>query len=145
MATGLLRSFGGARLARTADLAVAQGAYYALTGVWALVDIRSFQAVTGPKTDLWLVKTIGVLVFVIGGTLIAGGVRRRPTRELGLLAAGSAAGLAAIDTVYSAKRRISPIYLLDAAVEVLLLGLWILPRRHPRQETSLRTSSIATT
>ena len=98
--------------------------YYVITGVWPLVDIRSFQAVTGPKTDLWLVKTVGVLVSVIGATLIAGGLGGRPTADLGRLAAGSAAGLAGVDTVYSAKGRISPIYLLDALVEVGLLASW---------------------
>jgi hypothetical protein len=106
------------RLART------QGIYYLLTGMWALVHIRSFQAVTGPKTDLWLVKTVGVLASVIGGTLIVGGARRQTVTEVKLLAAGSAAGLGAIDTVYAAKGRIAPIYLLDAVVEAILLMLW---------------------
>jgi hypothetical protein len=105
-------------------LAIAQGAYYALTGLWALGHVRSFQAITGPKTDVWLVKTVGVLVAVIGGTLMLAGARRRRTPELPVLAAGSAAGLAGIDTVYVAKGRISPIYLLDAVVEVVLLALW---------------------
>jgi len=107
-----------------ARLAITQGAYYALTGLWSLLHIRSFQAITGPKTDLWLVKTVGVLVTVIGGTLVLGGARRRCASELAALAAGSAAGLAGIDTVYVTKRRISPIYLLDAVVEVVLLALW---------------------
>ena len=110
-------------------LALTQGAYYLLTGLWALVHIRSFQAVTGPKTDLWLVKTVGVLVSVIGGTLISGGARRRISPELKLLASSSAAGLGAIDTVYAAKGRIAPIYLADAVVEAILLMLWL--RRRP--------------
>ena len=41
---------------------LAQAIYYIATGVWSLVGIRSFQAVTGPKIDTWLVKTVGVLV-----------------------------------------------------------------------------------
>jgi hypothetical protein len=88
--------------------------------------------VTGPKTDLWLVKTVGVLVAVIGGALMLAGTSRRTTPEIALLAAGSAGGLAAIDTVYTAKRRISPIYLLDAAAELALLGLWITARASAR-------------
>jgi hypothetical protein len=43
-------------------LAARQGVYYLLTGVWPLPSIGSFQRVTGPKTDLWLVRTVGVLV-----------------------------------------------------------------------------------
>jgi hypothetical protein len=117
-----------------ARLALTQGVYYLLTGVWALVHIRSFQAVTGPKTDLWLVKTVGVLVSVIGGTLISGGARGRGSPELRVLGAGSAAGLGAIDTVYAAKGRIAPIYLLDAVVEGALVVLWALSAARGRRD-----------
>jgi hypothetical protein len=51
-------------------LSLVQGAFYAATGLWALVDLDSFMAVTGPKTDHWLVKTVGILVTVIGGVLL---------------------------------------------------------------------------
>lgn len=32
-------------------LTVLQGAYYLATGVWPLVSRRSFERVTGPRTD----------------------------------------------------------------------------------------------
>src|SRR5438552_13699655 len=107
-----------------AILALGQGLYYLATGVWALVSIRTFEAVTGPKTDRWLVKTVGVLVSVIGAVLALAGWRRRVAPESALLAAGSAAGLATIDTVYATKGRISKIYLLDAVAEVALVAVW---------------------
>ncbi len=106
-------------------LAIAQGVYYLATGVWPLVGIRSFEVVTGPKTDLWLVRTVGVLIAVIGVALLAAGVRGAVTPEIVILAAGSAAGLAAIDVVYAAVGRISRIYLLDAVPEALLALVWI--------------------
>jgi len=112
-----------------ASLAVAQGLYYAATGVWPLVSIGSFQKVTGPKTDLWLVKTVGLLVSVTGGVLMTAGRKRHMAPEIPLLAAGSAAGLAAIDITYVAKKRISPIYLLDALAEVALVFGWTIGRR----------------
>ncbi len=34
------------------------------------MGIRTLEVVTGPKTDLWLVKTVGVLVGVSGVVLI---------------------------------------------------------------------------
>ncbi|HET8631948.1 MAG TPA: hypothetical protein VFL91_31365 [Thermomicrobiales bacterium] len=105
-------------------LALAQGAYYLLTGVWPLVSIGTFQRLTGPKADRWLVKTVGVLVAASGGALLSAGRRRRLTPELAGLAASSAAGLAAIDVVYAAKGRIAPIYLLDALVELALVAGW---------------------
>ncbi len=99
-----------------------QGVYYLTSGVWPLVSMDSFQAVTGPKTDRWLVKTVGVLVSVIGGVLFGSGLRReRAAPEAVALACGSAAGLTAIDTIYAARRRISPIYLLDTVAEIGLL------------------------
>jgi hypothetical protein len=104
-------------------VALAQGGYFALTGLWPLVGIRTFERVTGPKVDRWLIQTVGVLVLAVGASLGLAGARRRVTPELALLAASSAAGLAAIDAVYVARRRIAPIYLLDALAEaVLLLG-----------------------
>lgn len=106
------------------DRALGQGAYFAATGVWALVDVDSFQLVTGPKTDVWLVKTVGALVLVLGATLLLA-ARPRVERETVALVAGSALALAAIDVAYVAKGTISPIYLADAAVEIALVGAWI--------------------
>jgi hypothetical protein len=112
-----------------AAVALVQGAFYVATGVWALVDLDSFMAVTGPKTDGWLVKTVGVLVTVIGAVLLLAWRSRTVTREILLLAAGSALSLAAIDIIYVSNGTISPIYLLDAAAEVGLAGAWLLARR----------------
>ncbi|QRK10785.1 hypothetical protein JQX13_12350 [Archangium violaceum] len=104
-------------------LGVAQGVFYLASGVWPIVHLRSFEAVTGPKPEGWLVKTVGALIAVVGGTLLAAGLRRRVTPELMLLAAGSAASLAAVDVVYS-PQRISPVYLLDALAEGVLVTAW---------------------
>jgi hypothetical protein len=105
---------------------LAQGLYFAVTGIWPLLSIRTFQMVTGRKTDLWLVKTVGVLVSVIGCVLIVTALRGNITLEISLLAVGSAAGLAGIDVMYVTKRRISPIYLLDALIEIALIATWLL-------------------
>jgi hypothetical protein len=104
---------------------IVQGIYFLVSGVWPLVAMHLFERVTGPKTDRWLVKTVGVLVSVIGTALVMAGVRGRSKPELDLLAAGSAAGLTAIDVIYVVDRRISPIYLLDAVAECgLMAAMW---------------------
>jgi hypothetical protein len=41
---------------------LAQGIFYLLTGIWPLVSTNTFQKVTGPKQDLWLVRTAGVWI-----------------------------------------------------------------------------------
>jgi hypothetical protein len=115
---------------RAANLELVQGLYLFATGVWPLVSPATFQAVTGPKREVWLTKTVGALAAVMGGVLLYSGSRRRRPSEVILLAMGSAAAFMAIDVVYVAKKRIAPVYLLDAAVQLGLLGWWALARGH---------------
>jgi hypothetical protein len=111
-------------------LALGQGAYFGATGLWPILHLRSFEAVTGPKPEGWLVKTVGGLLSVIGLTLVASSRRPAVGRESALLAAGSAAALAAVDIWYAGvRRRISPVYLADAPVEIALVLGWIALRR----------------
>jgi hypothetical protein len=105
--------------------ALAQGLYFAATGLWSLTGIQSFQKVTGPKTDLWLVRTVGTLVLVIGAVLLLAAGRRVASAEVAALGLGSAVGLTAVDVVYVGKKRISRIYLLDAALEILFVVGWM--------------------
>jgi hypothetical protein len=111
-------------------LPVVQGVYFLATGVWPLISMRTFEAVTGPKVDRWLVKTVGVLVAVIGASLLADA--RRPSRGSRVLGVGSAAALGGVDAVYSLRGRISKIYLLDAVVEAVLVALWAVGGRRRR-------------
>jgi hypothetical protein len=105
---------------RTRKALLAQGAYYVGTGVAPFVSRRAFAAATGPKREWWLVETVGLLVTAVGGGLISAAARDRVTPELRAIAAGCAAGLAAIDIVYVARGRIAPSYLVDAAIEISL-------------------------
>ena len=106
-------------------LAPVHGLYYLVTGLWPLVDIDSFQAVTGAKTDLWLVKTVGLLIAVIGADLLVSGRRATLTAEVVVLAAGSALALGAVDVIYAARGVISKVYLLDAPIEAALVAAWL--------------------
>jgi hypothetical protein len=108
--------------------AIGQAAYFLVTGIWPLVDIRSFERITGPKLERWLVKTAGALLTVEGAVIGLAAWRRRLTSEVELLAVGSALGLAVIDVVYVARRRIRPVYLLDAAVQLSLIVGWVSER-----------------
>jgi hypothetical protein len=120
---------GGA--ARRNNAAVVQGFVYVATGLWPLVHMRSFEAVTGPKLEGWLVKTVGLLVTSIGVTLLVGSRARdaEAERPLRVLATTSALALAAADVWYVAKRRIKPVYLLDAMLELSLAAGWLVRRR----------------
>lgn len=107
-------------------LAFAQGAYYVFTGLWPVIDIRTFMILTGPKRDLWLVKSIGLLFGCIGSSLLlAAWDDRAGERQHRILATGTALCMAGIDIVYVERQRISPVYLLDALAELALAAGWL--------------------
>lgn len=110
---------GGARV-----LALLQGVYFAATGVWPLVHLESFLAVTGPKTDLWLVQTVGALLAVVGVVLFLAACRCEVRLETVVLGAGTAIVLGAVDVAFTLRDVIPPIYLGDAAVEATFAGWW---------------------
>lgn len=103
----------------------AQGTYYAAAGAWPLLHLRSFEAVSGPKRDEWLVKTVGSLALAIGATMLGASRQRGSEPFLRLLGTSSALAFAAIDVWYVARRTISPVYLLDAAAEIALVFAWL--------------------
>ena len=105
-------------------VALVQGGYFSVTGMWSLVHIESFQWITGRKTDLWLVKTSGVLLTVIGSVLMLAATRDQVSFPVVLLGIASAAGLIAIEIVYVIKQVISRIYLLDSLIEAAFLLWW---------------------
>lgn len=104
----------------------AQGAYFALTGIWPLLHYPSFEKVTGPKTDVWLVKTVGALVSVIALLLLVAAVRREVSVSTMIAGVGTAFALMMVDIIYVSKKVIRTIYLLDAIIELVLIGIWML-------------------
>lgn len=114
-----------------------QGLYFAATGVWPLVHLRSFELITGAKCDHWLVQTVGALIAIIGCVMLLAAIRGRVSLEIALLAVGSAFALGAVDVVFVATRVIPPIYLLDALVEAGLLVIWSVAAFRRRVDTAL--------
>ena len=104
------------------SVVLAQSAYYTATGVAPFVSRRGFESVTGPKSEWWLVQTVGALVTVVGGGLASAALRDRMTPEVVGMAAGCAAGLGALDAFYAGKGRIAPTYLVDAAAQAAILA-----------------------
>lgn len=109
-----------------------QAVYYCLTGLWPWLSMASFEAVTSPKTDDWLVQTVGALVVAIG---LALGVAARTgdrTASTITLAAASAAAFILVDVVFVLGGTIPPIYLGDALVEAAILAGLAVASRAPR-------------
>lgn len=107
-------------------VALIQGIYFFVFGIWPIFSMTTFLKVTGPKTDLWLVKTVGIILAVIGIVLILAQVNAEINTSIITLAIGSALSLALVEFIYVAKRVISPIYLGDALIELILIGWWLL-------------------
>jgi hypothetical protein len=102
-----------------------QATYILITAVWPLVHIESFMEVTGYKTDIWLVKTVGALLIPVAACLYVYlfiDTDRLPAIVLGSL---TAVAFMAIDLYYALTDVISDIYLADAAAELVFLVLWI--------------------
>ncbi|MDR3567827.1 MAG: hypothetical protein P4L43_07345 [Syntrophobacteraceae bacterium] len=110
---------------KMSQVAVIQGLYLFIMAVWPLASMQSFLRVTGPKADLWLVITVGLLLAIIGAVLISAGFCNRTQYEFAFLGFGTAASLAAIDIYFSIKATISAVYLLDALIEVGFVVLWL--------------------
>ena len=106
-------------------VAILQGVYWFLTGVWPFMHLPSFLWVTGPKEDIWLLYTVSVLITVIGAVLLLAAFRKRVTQEIKVLGIGGAAGLIGIDVYYALTDVIWDTYLLDAAGELVLILLWL--------------------
>jgi hypothetical protein len=102
-----------------------QAVYYLLMGMWPMLSMSGFEQVTGPKTDVWLVKTVGLLLVVIGFVLIIAAYRRYIRFEIAILGIGCALTLVVIELVYVTTGVISPVYLLDAIFQILLVVGWI--------------------
>jgi hypothetical protein len=108
------------------SLAAVQAVYFGLTGIWPIVHMRSFLAVTGPKHDLWLVRTVGLLIVAVACPLAVAAWRGTVGPEVFTLAVASSAALTIVEVVYAARGTIRKIYLADAAAEVVLLAAWLL-------------------
>jgi hypothetical protein len=112
-----------------------QGLYFFATGAWPILSVRTFQLVTGKKSDHliaeppteadhWMLFTIGGLIIAISIVILAAAWRRRASTDTALLGIASAIALTIIDVMYVARGTIWPIYLADAAVEVVIIAAW---------------------
>lgn len=110
-------------------LARAHAAYLAAGGLAPLVSMRAFEAVTGPKTDDWLVKTVGLLALGFTVLLVREAGEPEPRPLTGLAAA---LPFALASGWYGGTHRISRIYLADAAVELAFAALWARAGRDQR-------------
>ncbi|MDB5264058.1 MAG: hypothetical protein JWQ14_3341, partial [Adhaeribacter sp.] len=95
-----------------------------ITGIWPFVHLASFLWVTGPKNDIWLLKTVAALITINGLTFLVSAYRREFNVPVGMLAVGSAFSLMAVDIYYATSDVIWDVYLLDAVAEAAFIAAW---------------------
>jgi hypothetical protein len=105
-------------------LLAAHISYLAVTAFWPLIHIDSFMYLTGMKTDVWLVKTVSLLLIAVAVSLSVYAYYRLNVVAAATLGITQTAALAIIDIRYSLSGTISSIYLIDGAIEITLLVLW---------------------
>jgi hypothetical protein len=113
-------------------VARAQGAFNIVTGLWPWVSMQTFELVLGPKVDHWLVRAVANLLIVTGIAEVTtpdDPAALRQTRKAGI---GVAAALTAIDAIYVPRRRISRMYVLDAAGHLFWIAAWLAAARRER-------------
>ncbi|MFI0828270.1 hypothetical protein ACH4Q7_27925 [Streptomyces roseolus] len=110
------------------SVARAQGWFNLVSGMWPLVHRRSFEGITGPKVDVWLLQTVSGLLVAIGWAQIRGAGTGAGTADARRLGTGTATALFAVDVRYATLGRIRRVYLLDAAFQALWLRAWFRSR-----------------
>jgi hypothetical protein len=79
--------------------------FYVVTGLWPIIHLRSFEAITGCKREGWLAQSMGGLIAAVGVALIAGSLEKWPSEALKWLGMGSAIALGMADLVFAKKNR----------------------------------------
>lgn len=117
-----------------------QAGYYLIAGTWPIVHVRSFEAITGPKPDRFVVESAGMLFAASGMALAAAALmgRDRSSQVLSVTVPTVSAVMA-----YRHRPSIRPTYHADAVAQALL-AVWVhrSGRAHrPRQVETPLTST----
>jgi hypothetical protein len=137
---GLVAGYGGnPRMHGLVALAARiQGLYDLAIGSWPLLNYRSFERVTGPRHEAWLVQTAGGLIAVIGVALLTARSRRL-TPDVVVLAVGSALAIAIGDLAHRTGTLHPWIYALDAGIQFAIAALWIVGWRRAKRPYGLQS------
>ncbi|WP_312508470.1 hypothetical protein [Chryseobacterium culicis] len=104
---------------------IVQGLYFIITGIWPIVHIESFMQITGYKTDIWLVKTVGLLILPYSILCFYTVINTKRNAAIAIVNIMCCLGLAWIDLYYYLKDTISWVYLIDCALEMIFSAYWL--------------------
>ena len=99
-----------------------QSIYFIVTGVWPIISINTFMAVTGPKTDIWLVQMVGLLALAIGCGLLYSSITKKFHTSSTIIILMSCLFFFAIDVYYYMNGALIDTYLADAFLQVIFIS-----------------------
>lgn len=102
-----------------------QTVYYFLTGIWPLIHLESFLFVSGPKTDIWLVKTVGLLLLPYSLLLAYLTISVRKNKIIALSILICCLSLLIIDLYYYIQKVIKWVYLVDCFLQAIFSAYWL--------------------
>lgn len=109
---------------RSLQWAFLQGLYDLFGGLWPLLHMRSFAAVTGPKSDEWLVRAVAGILVVVGAGLLHDVRRGYVPITMARTAMGVSLVLALVALISSLAGWISWVYFLDGIAHATLFLGW---------------------
>ena len=103
-----------------------QGIYFFITLAWPVIDIESFMKVTGLKTDIWLVKTVSVLLLPYSIICFWAGLNfQRISKLIIATMVLTCLGLAFVEFYYYFNGTIKWVYATDGVLQILFSIWWI--------------------
>lgn len=123
----------------SANIALVQGIYLMVVGLWPVVDAESFMTIAGPRLDVWALKITGLLMAVIGFVLLHARQRTVINNSLAMLGLLTAIAIAITEIYYVSQGTIRGIYLLDAIIEIIFLLMWLISmyiRKMPERKSA---------
>lgn len=102
-----------------------QAVYFFLTAIWPFIHLESFLFVTGPKTDIWLVKTVSLLLLPYAVLLVYLSFSGKKNLIIALSISICCLSLIIIDLYYYFKGVIRWVYLIDCFLQIFFLIYWM--------------------
>lgn len=101
-----------------------QGIYFLITSVWPLVHLKSFLYVTGPKTDIWLVQTVAILILPYSILFFYIAFTKKILQVYAVIGSICSLGLGAIELYYYLQGTLKWVYFVDAIIEICFFIYW---------------------
>jgi len=121
-----------------------QGLYYLITGVWPVLGIEPFTAAAGPGQGIGLAPLSAALTCVIGLSLVVAATGAQVALPTWVLSLGSTVVLASLNLLFTVTGDLPARYLLEAALEFLLLALLLRSLLAPSASGRLLTPITST-